>query len=186
MSSCVRLLDLVVLGGDAGEQAARGDRVQPFADLFHRFGGFARVGVPSEDHGDHRVFALVPGRYRDRQPHARQTLHPYSDPLRRLRLHDGDQRRSEPRREVLGEDLGAAARVRLAGLALAEADRAVMGEVAEGEDEEAGWNEEDEGERAAANEAGDLLPAGLGPPRRVVAAGGPEGAIAENREQGGK
>ena len=153
---------------------------------FHLFGGFARVGVPGEDHGDDRVFALVPGRHRDRQPDARQALHPDNDPLRRLRVDDGDQRRSEPRREVLVEDLGAAARVGLAGLALAEADCAVMGEVAEGEDEEAGGNEEDEGERAAANEAGDLLPAGARPAAADRGPGGPEGALAEDREQGGE
>jgi hypothetical protein len=97
-------------------------------------------------------------------------LHPYSDPLRRLRLHDADQRRTEPRREVLVEDLGAAARVRRAGLALAEADRAVMGEVAEGEDEEASGTR-----RTRASERRRTKPAiccqrGLGPPRRVAAA----------------
>src|SRR6185437_16102907 len=106
--------------------------------------------------------------------------------LHRLRLHDGDQRRSEPWREVLVEDVGAAARVGLAGLALAEADRAVMGEVAEGQDEEAGGNDEDERERVAANEAGDLLPAAARPAAADRGPGGPEGALAEDREQGGE
>ena len=48
----VGLLDVVVLGRDAAEQAAGRDRVQAFADPLDRLGRFARVGVAAEDDDD--------------------------------------------------------------------------------------------------------------------------------------
>ena len=48
----VGLLDVVVLGRDAAEQAARGELVQAFADLLDGVGGVARVGVAAEDDDD--------------------------------------------------------------------------------------------------------------------------------------
>ena len=57
----VGLLDVVVLGRDAAEQAVGRDRVQAIADPLDRVGGFARVGVAAEDDDDHGLVAAAVG-----------------------------------------------------------------------------------------------------------------------------
>ncbi len=63
------------------------------------------------------------------------------------------------------EDFGAAARFGRAGFAFAEADRAVVDEIAEGEHGQHGEDGGDDRPRSAADQAGDLRPAPCASPR---------------------
>ena len=138
----VGLLDVVVLGRDAAEQAAGGDLVQAFADLLDRVGGLARVGVAAEDRRRPRSrrcrrsaapaapaapCRALPSRRRPRPP--RRPRRPRSA-ASRSRAGSVRSSTSVPRLELVG-----------VGLALAEPDRAVVGEVAEREHEQAGEDE---------------------------------------------
>ena len=187
----VDLLDVVVLRRDAAEQAGGGDRVQAIADPLDRVGGFARVGVAVEDDHDHRLVAFAARRHRQRQLDRAEPLHPGDDGADLLGLDDRGQRRADPGREVFVQNRGAAAGVGRLGLALAEADRAVVAEVAEREHDQQRRDAEDDRPRAPAHEAGDPAPGAArflwhdsrnqGTAR--AGGGGPEGALAEQREQ---
>ncbi len=132
----VGLLDVEVLDRDPAEQAARGDGVQPFADLFDRGFGVAAVGILVEDEDEHRLRGVAGGRCRQHQLDRVELFHL---PPRRRRLIGLDhrrQRRAQSGGEVPFQRFGAAARIGCTGHSLAEPERFVVGEVAQREDDE--------------------------------------------------
>ena len=102
------------------------------------------VGVAAEDEDDHGLRRLRRGGTGSASCTVSQLFHPARDLGAVLGLDHRGQRRAEAGGEVAFERFGAAAGVGRVRLALAEADRAVVGQVAEREDGRQGEDGDDD------------------------------------------